>query len=84
MQENLRGWYKELLIPVPKPRPDPEEEKDLNKPFIPPIPAFLNVISALMILRQKITINETTNDIGNGKTKDKMTTIPREISNQTR
>jgi hypothetical protein len=84
MQENLSGSYKEVLIPVPKPRPNPEEEKDLNKAFIPPIPAFLNVISALMILRQKITINETTNDIGNGKTKDIMTTIPREISNQTR
>jgi hypothetical protein len=84
MQENLSGSYKEVLIPVPKPRPNPEEEKDLNKPFIPPIPAFLNVISALMILRQKITSKETTNDIGNGKTKDKMTTAPREISNQTK
>jgi len=84
MQENLRGWYKELLIPVPKPRPNPEEEKDLSQPFIPPMPAFLNVISALKILRQKMTSKETTNDIGNGKTKNKMTTIPREISNQTR
>jgi len=84
MQENLSGSYKEVLIPVPKPRPNPEEEKDLNKPFIPPIPAFLNVISALMILRQKITSKETMKDIGNGKRKDKMTTIPREISNQTK
>jgi hypothetical protein len=84
MQENLRGWYKELLIPLPKPRPNPEEDKDLNKPFIPPIPAFLNVISALMILREMMTSKETTNDIGNGKTMNKMTTIPREVSNQTR
>jgi hypothetical protein len=81
MQENLRGWYKKELNPVPKAPSNPE---DLNKPFIPPIPAFLNIISALMILRQNTTSKDTTNDIGNGKTKDNTTTIPREISNQTK
>jgi hypothetical protein len=75
MQENLRGWYKGVLIPVPMPRPNPE---DLNKPFIPPIPVFLNVISALMILRQKMTSKETKNDFGNGNTKEKMTAITRD------
>ena len=71
----------ELLIPVPKPPPNRE---DLNKPFIPPIPVFLNMISALMILRQKMTSKETKNDIGNGKTKEKMIAITREISSQAR
>jgi hypothetical protein len=81
MQENLRGWNMEVLIPVPKPPPNRE---DLNKPFIPPIPFFLNIISALMILRQKMTSKETKNDIGNGKTKEKMIAITREISSQAR
>jgi len=71
-------------IPVRKPRPNAEEEKELNKPFIPPIPAFLNIISALMILRQKITSKEMTSDTENGKTNEKMTAITREISSQTR
>jgi hypothetical protein len=84
MQEKVRGLYGKLLIPVRQPRPDSKEEKDLYQPFIPPIPAFLNAISALMTLREKMTISETTNDIGNGKTKDSIITVTREMNNQAR
>jgi hypothetical protein len=56
----------------------------LDHPFIPPIPAFFSAILALRILSEKITISDTRNDIGNGKTKLRITTASREISNQAR
>jgi hypothetical protein len=56
----------------------------LDHPFIPPIPAVFSAILALMILREKITISDTRNDIGNGKIKLRITTASREISNQAR
>jgi hypothetical protein len=37
-----------------------------------------------MILKEKITIIETTNDIGNGRTKDNRTTVARVNNNQAR
>lgn len=82
MQENLRGLYRGLLTLVPQLWPDSEEETDLYQPFIPPIPAFFNTISALMILRERIKISETTIEIGKGKTRYTMMTVTKEISNQ--
>lgn len=81
MQKNLRGLYGPL-IPLPHPRPDSKDDDDLYQPFIPPIPAFFNAISVLMIFREKMTISDTRNDIGNGKTKVRITTITTEISSQ--
>ena len=79
----MLGLYEKLSLP-PHPRPEYDEENDLCQPFIPPIPAFFNTILALMILREKITISETRNDIGNGKTKVRIITETRDISNQAR
>jgi hypothetical protein len=56
----------------------------LYQPLIPPIPAFFIAISALMTLRDKMTIIETTNDIGNGKTRDTIKTVTTETNNQAR
>jgi len=82
MQENVSGLYRELLIPAPQPRPDSEEDNELYQPFIPPIPAFLNPISAVTTIREKVTISETTNDIGNGNTKDSITTVKQKYKKQ--
>ena len=83
MQEKVRGLYWKMLA-VPHRRPDSKEDNDFNQPLIPPIPAFLNDISVLMMLMQKMTIKPTTNDMGNGRTKDTMITATREIDSQAR
>lgn len=57
--------------------PNPDEESDLYHPFIPPTPAFLNRISALTILTEKMIMSNTPNPIGNGKLKDTSAAIPR-------
>jgi hypothetical protein len=82
MQEYFRGWYKERLTAVPRPRPNPVEENDLYHSIIPPLPAFLKAMSSLTIKRQRMTISERTNDIGNGKTNGNKTTTAKAIKNQ--
>jgi hypothetical protein len=68
---------------MPRP-PDSDNVRDLYQHLIPPIPAFFIVISALMTLRHKMTIIETTNDIGNGKTRDTIKTVTTETKSQAR
>lgn len=76
------GLYRELLLLVSHPRPDCREENDLYQPLIPPIPSFFKAISALMILSEMMIISETISEIGNGKIKDTITTVTREMNNQ--
>ena len=57
--------------------PNPDEDNDLYLPFIPPTPAFLKRISALIILLEKITISMTPSAYGNGKSKEATAPIPR-------
>ena len=68
------GVYRWLLLLL---GPNPDEDNDLYHPFIPPTPAFLKRISALMILTEKMTMSKTTNAIGNGKSKYTTAPIPR-------
>jgi len=63
-----------LLLPL---LPNPEEEIDLYHPFIPPKPDFLKRRSALMTLREKMTISKTNSAIGNGKIKDSKNAKPK-------
>jgi hypothetical protein len=78
MQENFIGSNRELVSA----RADSDDVRYLYQPLIPPIPAFFIAISALTTLRAKITIIETTNDIGNGKTRDTIKTVIIETKNQ--
>ena len=55
MHRNFKELYAEsLLLPLP----NAEEENDLYHPFIPPIPALLKRLSALMILSENRTISK--------------------------
>ena len=55
MHRNFKELYPEsLLLPLP----NAEEENDLYHPFIPPTPALLKRLSALMILSENKTISK--------------------------
>ena len=56
IHRNFKELYPEsLLLPLP---PVEEEENDLYHPFIPPTPAFLKRLSALIILSENKTISK--------------------------
>ena len=56
MHRNFKELYTESLL---FPLPNAEEENDLYHPFIPPIPAFLKRLSALMMLSEIKTISKS-------------------------
>lgn len=53
------------------------KEEDLYKPLIPPVPAFLKVISVLMILSIKRTNSTIPIEIGNGTKTEIANPIPK-------
>ena len=76
--------YRESFTCLSRPRLDGRDEYDLYQLFIPPIPAFFKVISALMTFRVIMANSETIKDIGKGKIRVKITTDAKVTNNHAR